>query len=215
MKKQTYFEFLKKFYGERIDIMGIEIIPTFISDEFKVISKIENPKDLSYSRMCLTEHLIEKLEMFNKIIGFPTIRPQINCENIYVNEELLNRTKEILSNKKEVLLERRWSSSNLDNTEPEITIIVEHVKSDYSVVKSNYGLDDLYICNHVKPIKSFYTKTGDECHLDNSIKEYDTFFKENRIHDSDNYPELDDLLNDYPTLINIDWFCSFYNTIFI
>lgn len=213
MDKERYFKVFSKRYSEGIDILGIKLIPLAISEELRLKFKLENPNDLPYTKSSLIGFLKQEIGEFNEFLNLydyvPT--PIIECLEIYVSDELKRKTQQVLKKKDEIKIEAHLEKEYIE----EITLKVEHVSFKYKLHETRDGKEVMLI-NFVKPKSGYFTETNERVDLDDAIEYYLYNQRHSgRYHDSDNYPEIDILLSEYPTMVDSDWMVNFMVTEFI
>lgn len=220
MKKETYIRLFNKFFTKKIIIHGIILNLEDMDDEEGLVFKMENPNNVSYTKSALTGLLYEELSFFEKFLSQSNVSRYkadiVNAKEVYVSDEFKERLSSVLDKKKKLRLGVRVHGEDYH-----IIINVKHVGlkvgmfSDEKFYIRNY-VDILSFINQSK--QRYDYETGKPEKIDNeTVKDFYKYQQEIDLsYDSaTNYPEVDELLNDYPLLVDSDWMANYTITYFV
>lgn len=204
MNPERYLELYKKYINGKEDIFGIHLIPVDIDDQYEVVYRMSNPNKISYSKVSLKGWLTEKRNEFNRALGLEEhIMSYFDCKNLYLNNELVNDLTHYFSSIKEVGF-RNWKIK---------------VKHGYFTAKIS-NEDSLSVTNYVEPIIA-YVNAGnnkwEKTDLSTAIQHYKLWIQHHSKYDEMefNYQKFDDIIDEYPTLVDNDWMVQYVVTEFI
>jgi hypothetical protein len=210
------FDLYKKFIKGTLNVHGIELSPDLHESGSFIEFLFNNPKDLPYSKEGLSGFVQESFHDFGKFIGLDLLKLwrdkfDIDCEDLYVTEELYYRIDNTLKNIRDLKLVYDWMTT--------VHLKVKHIKTNIFMENR----DTLVVENVVKPLLAYYKiKSEDDeksiknIELKDGVDEYEYLQTIRRFDDSEtNYLIIDDVFNNYPALLDNDWQVNYTTTIFV
>jgi len=225
MDKNTYLQLLKKYLNENIKVGGIEIYPDTINDDDKIIFKINNPDDISYTKGCLMGYMDMELNTFNKLICFdlPLYEYEVEIEDCYVSPRLKEKIGEHFKGLNKLYLPVEtatnifnWAPPSAETKDDDryVEIQVEHLCFDVQI-----GDDwEIKIVNNVKPIKGNTESWSASCETSLTwiVEMYNKMNSIQRFYDSEyNYESVDTLLENEIAFHDLEWQLIYTTTQFV
>jgi hypothetical protein len=210
------FDLYKKFIKGTLNVHGIELSPNLHQSGSFIEFSFNNPKDLPYSKEGLSGFVQESFHDFGKFIGLDLLKLwsgkfDINCEDLYVTEELYYRIDNTLKNIRDLKLVYDWMTT--------VHLKVKHVKTNIFMENR----DTLVVENVVKPLSAYYEikseddeKSIENIEVEDAVDEYEHLQRIRRFDDSEtNYLIIDSIFDNYPALLDNDWQVNYTTTIFV
>lgn len=210
------FDLYKKFIKGTLNVHGIELSPNLHQSGSYIEFSFDNPKDLPYSKEGLSGFIQESFYDFGNFIGLDVLKLwrdkfDIDCEDLYVTEELYSKIDDTLKNIRDLKLVYDWMTT--------VHLKVKHIKTNIFMENR----DTLVVENVVKPLSAYYEvkseddeKSIEDIKLEDGVYDYEHLKTIRRYDDSEtNYLIIDDVVQDYPALLDYDWQLNYTTTIFV
>ncbi len=201
MDNEKIIKLFKQFAGDPFDIKGLVVTPVKVEPSFKtkeglnMYFRVKNPNDVSYFSPIVEDYILDETEEFGEFINkkidvyfVPSFKT-----GIHLNEELKSKIQKAFDLVK--VIEFATGSPFIGYERYKLFIESVGVSTAY------WDNESIYILNNVK-IKSAY-KNGEPCDIKDAKDEYTEVFlpdKESYWETENLYPQIDQILNEYPLL---------------
>ena len=206
MVNTKYLELLHKYFNGKLNIQGIELVlpnAVLLHNPNLFYFPINNPNDISYSKMSLTGFLEEEMNSFYSIMSFEDknkMKYKFSGPEFYINLNLYNKIKNTLTGITDITLS-------------DIQIDIVHKQIDIDFIED--GCD---IKNIVEPIRAwriFDNKDKEQVDLNWALINYEQLRKTERFLEHEtNYLSLDGLFENEEIFIDGGWMYFYCKTVF-
>ena len=207
----------KQFAGDPLDIHGLVVTPVKVEPNVRRNSrtnmyfKVQNPDDVSYFSPIVENYIYDETGDFEKFVNkeievffVPSFK-----EGIYLNDELKSRIQKVFDSVK--VIEFTTGTPFIGYKRYKLFIESVGVSTGY------WDEETFYIMNNVKVVRA--EKNGDWWDPKVVVSEYLNDFlpdKESYWETENLYHQIDNIINDYPLLIDLYGHTSgYYDTKFI
>ena len=217
MENEKILKLFKQFAGDPLDIKGLVVTPVKVEPSFKrkdrtnMYFRVQNPNDVSYFSPIVQNYIYDETEEFGDFINEKIdvfFVPSFKL-GLYLNEELKSKIQKVFD-----------SVNVIEFTTGTPFIGYERYKlfiKSVGVSTAFWDDESFYIMNNVKAVRA--EKNGDWWDPKVVVSEYLNDFlpdKENYWETENLYPQIDNILNDYPLFINpSNQIAGYYDTKFI
>ena len=207
----------KQFAGDPLDIKGLVVTPVKVepsvrgNDKTNMYFRVQNPNDVSYFSPIVENYIYDETLDFQQFVNekidvyfVPNFK-----QGIYLNEELKSKIQKVFNSVKEI----KFTTGTPFVGYERYKLFIESV----GVSTGYWDEESFYIMNNVKAVRA--EKNGDWWDPKVVVSEYLNVFlpdKENYWETENLYPQIDNIINNYPLLVDL-WghTAGYYDTKFI
>ena len=196
---EKILKLFKQFAGDPLDIKGLIVTPVKVEPSFKrkdrtnMYFRVQNPNDISYFSPIVQNYIYDETEEFGDFINEKIdvfFVPSFKL-GIYLNEELKSKIQKVFNSVKVI----EFTTGTPFIGYERYKLFIESV----GVSTAYWDEETFYIINNVKAVRA--EKNGDWWDPKVVVSEYVDGFLMNKesYWESENlYPQIDNILNDYP-----------------
>ena len=203
MDNEKILKLFKQFAGDPLDIHGLMVTPVKVEPSFKrkdrtnMYFRVQNPNDVSYFSPIVENYIYDETGDFGNFVNkeievffVPSFK-----EGIYLSEELKSKIQKVFDSVKVI----EFTTGTPFIGYERYKLFIESV----GVSTAFWDNDSFYIMNNVRAVRA--EKNGDRWDPKVVVSEYiDGFLidKENYWETENLYPQIDNILNDYPLFVD-------------
>jgi hypothetical protein len=199
MDNEKILKLFKQFAGDPLDIKGLVVTPVKVEPSFKrkdrtnMYFRVQSPNDISYFSPIVQNYIYDETEEFGDFINEKIdvfFVPSFKL-GVYLNDELKSKIQKVFDSVK--VIEFTTGTPFIGYERYKLFI------KSVGVSTAFWDDESFYIMNNVKAVRA--EKNGDWWDPKVVVSEYiDGFLidKENYWETENLYPQIDNILNDYP-----------------
>jgi hypothetical protein len=199
MDNEKILKLFKQFAGDPLDIKGLVVTPVKVEPSFKrkdrtnMYFRVQSPNDISYFSPIVQNYIYDETEEFGDFINEKIdvfFVPSFKL-GVYLNDELKSKIQKVFDSVK--VIEFTTGTPFIGYERYKLFI------KSVGVSTAFWDDESFYIMNNVKAVRA--EKNGDWWDPKVVVSEYiDGFLidKENYWESENLYPQIDNILNDYP-----------------
>jgi len=217
MDNEKILKLFKQFAGDPLEIKSLVATPVKVEPSFKrkdrinMYFRVQNPNDVSYFSPIVQNYIYDETEEFGDFINEKIdvfFVPSFKL-GLYLNEELKSKIQKVFDSVKVI----EFTTGTPFIGYKRYKLFIESV----GVSTAFWDDESFYIMNNVKAVRA--EKNGDwwdpkvvvSEYLNDFLPEQESYWETENL-----YPQIDNILNDYPLLVDL-WghTAGYYDTKFI
>ena len=199
MDNEKILKLFKQFAGDPFDVKGLVVTPVKVEPSFKrkdrtnMYFRVQSPNDISYFSPIVQNYIYDETEEFGDFINEKIdvfFVPSFKL-GVYLNDELKSKIQKVFDSVK--VIEFTTGTPFIGYERYKLFI------KSVGVSTAFWDDESFYIMNNVKAVRA--EKNGDWWDPKVVVSEYLNDFlpdKENYWETENLYPQIDNILNDYP-----------------